>query len=76
MRNPALTLCELSAQSDQRLSFLTTYTSLYFRISIAMGLNEPGCEKTGIRGFRPGLTQTGLYSNIRWLEACNFGLRK
>ena len=27
-------------------------------------------------GFRPGLTQTGLYSQWRWLEAWNFGLRK
>ena len=24
---------------------------------------EPRCEKTGIRGFRPGPTQTGLYSH-------------
>ena len=23
---------------------------------------EPRCEKTGLRGFRPGPTQTGLYS--------------
>ena len=23
---------------------------------------EPHCEKTGLRGFRPGPTQTGLYS--------------
>ena len=30
--------------------------------------NEPRCEKTGLRGFRPGLTQTGLYSHRRWLE--------
>ena len=22
--------------------------------------NEPRCEKTGLRGFRPGLTQTAL----------------
>ena len=29
----------------------------------------PGCEKTGLRGFRPGPTQTGLYNNRRWLEA-------
>ena len=26
-------------------------------------------EKTGLRGFRPGPTQTGLYSHRRWLEA-------
>ena len=25
---------------------------------ICKGLNEPRCEKTGIRGFRPGPTQT------------------
>ena len=30
---------------------------------------EPRCEKTGLRGFRPGSTQTGLYSHRRWLEA-------
>ena len=30
--------------------------------------NEPRCEKTGLRGFRPGLTQTGLYSYRRWLK--------
>ena len=32
------------------------------------GINEPRCEKTGLRGFRPGPTQTGLYSHRRWLE--------
>ena len=36
---------------------------------------EPRSEKTGLRGFRPGLTQTGLYSHRRWLEACNFRFR-
>ena len=30
---------------------------------------EPRCEKTGLRGFRPGPTQTGLRSHLRWLEA-------
>ena len=30
---------------------------------------EPRCEKTGPREFRPGPTQTGLYSHRRWLEA-------
>ena len=32
-------------------------------------LNEPHCEKTGLRGCRPGPTQTSLYSHRRWLEA-------
>ena len=26
-------------------------------------LYEPCCEKTGLRGFRPGTTQTGLYNH-------------
>ena len=31
--------------------------------------NEPRCEKTGLRGFRPAPTQTGLYSHRRELGA-------
>ena len=31
--------------------------------------DEPRSEKTGLQGFRPGLTQTGLYSHRRSLEA-------
>ena len=30
---------------------------------------EPVHEKTKNLGFRPGLTETGLYSHRRWLEA-------
>ena len=30
---------------------------------------EPRREKTGLRGFRPGLTQTGLYKLRKELEA-------
>ena len=37
---------------------------------------EPRCEKNGLRGFRPGPTQTGLYNNRRWLEVWIFGFRK
>ena len=29
---------------------------------------EPRSEKTGLRGFRPGPTQTGLCSHRGWLE--------
>ena len=32
-------------------------------------LYQPRRKKTGLRGFRPGPTQTGLYNNRRWLEA-------
>ena len=37
---------------------------------------EPVREKTNNLGFRPGPTQTGLYSHRKWLEAGNFGFRK
>ena len=30
---------------------------------------EPRCEKGGLRGFRPGPTQSRLYNHRRWLEA-------
>ena len=30
---------------------------------------EPRSKKTGLRGFQPGLTQTGLYSHRRRLDA-------
>ena len=30
---------------------------------------EPRCEKSGLRGFRPGQTQTELCSHRRLLEA-------
>ena len=30
---------------------------------------EPQCEKTCLRGFRPGPTQSRLYNHTRWLEA-------
>ena len=33
-------------------------------------------EKTGLQGFRPGLTQTELYNHRGWLEDGNFGFRK
>ena len=43
---------------------------------VVITLFEPRCEKSGLRGFRPGPTQTGLYSHRRWLEACNFVFRR
>ena len=36
---------------------------------------KPRREKTGLRGFRPGPTQTGLYKLRKELEACNFGFK-
>ena len=43
---------------------------------ISVVIFEPRCKKTGLRGFRPGPTQTGLHSHRRWLEARNFVFRK
>ena len=39
-------------------------------------LYEPRHDKTGLQGFRPGSTQTRLYSHRRSLEPRNFGFRK
>ena len=50
-----------------------TKTHLCYKL---LPINEPRSEKTGLRGFRPGPTQTGLYSHRRLLEASNFGFRK
>ena len=43
---------------------------------LCKAINEPRRQKTGLRGFRPGPTQAGLYSHKRWLETCNFGFGK
>ena len=43
--------------------------NLLFETKNNMIQNEPRCEKTGLRGFRPGLTQTELCSHRRWLDA-------
>ena len=42
-------------------------------IFIIMSAFEPRREKTGLRGFRPNPTQTGLHSHRTGQEACNFG---
>ena len=47
-----------------------------WRLIIEQYENEPVREKTNNLGFRPGPTQTGLYSHRKWLEAGNFGFRK
>ena len=39
------------------------------RVTENLFLYELRSEKTRLRGFRPGLTQTRLYNHTRWLEA-------
>ena len=60
----------------------TIYTTGRFRTSnlslVYMSTtspSEPRREKTGLRGFRPGPTQTGLYKLRKELEAWNFGFK-
>ena len=38
-------------------------------------LNVPRGEKTGLQGFRLGLTLIELYKQRRWLESGNQGFR-
>ena len=38
-------------------------------LSMVAIINEPRREKTGLRGFRPGPTQTGLYKLRKELDA-------
>ena len=45
------------------LECISLYLTRLFRIF------EPRREKTGLRGFRPGPTQTGMYSHRKELEA-------
>ena len=46
-------------------------TSIFFA-----EIYEPVREKTNNLGFRPGPTQTSLYSHRSRLETCTFGLTK
>ena len=52
------------------------HVNMMTRLERIPSLNEPRRQKTGLRGFRPGPTQTGLDSHRRWLETWNFGFRK
>ena len=55
-------LTTLSCYYVEEISFMYLYVSIIISY-------EPGREKTGLRDFRPGLTQTGLCSRRRWLVA-------
>ena len=45
------------------VSLVVVVVFFFFFVLVRM---EPRCEKTGLRGFRPGPTQTRLHR--RWLE--------
>ena len=42
---------------------------------VCLTIYELRHEKTCLRGCQPGLTQTRLYTHVRWLDAQNFGLK-
>ena len=63
----------MSVQAD--VFFFSIFAFMVFYRNIEM-INEPQREKTCFHGFRPGPTQTGLYSHRRRLEALNFTFRK
>ena len=63
-----------------RTIFIKSCSGSYDNIPISnlsvIVLIGPRREKTGLRGFRPGPTQTGLYKLRKELEAWNFGFKK
>ena len=48
--------------------FLEQKKNVYIPVNPSLTIIEPRSEKTGLRGFRPGPTQTGVCSHRRWLE--------
>ena len=63
------------AIQSMRLTFDLSWVKIGFNDRM-YNTYEPRWEKNGLRGLRPGPTQTGLYSRKRWLEASNFVFRK
>ena len=61
--NPGKGLHEVLLMSTYNLCFYGVLTNDILQLS-----SEPRSEKTGLGGFRPGPTQTGLYNHRRWLE--------
>ena len=55
---------QLCSDASPRLNAAYVFGTYY-----TQSVSEPCCEKTGLRGFRPGPTQTGLYRHRRLLDA-------
>ena len=73
-------LCQLRQGCNASINYVHVYKRYYMQdnsksISI-WPLIEPQRQKTGLRGFRPGLTQIRLRSLWKWLEAWNLVFRK
>ena len=78
--NPQINFCHFF-QSLNLVNFglkpenITRYGQDETQPSFLVRTYEPRSEKTGLRGIRPGPTQTGLYNHNKWLEASNFEFR-
>ena len=59
---------ELSSNKHHISSSTKGYKTFSCSSQLSMQLYEPRSEKTGLRGFQPGPTQTGLYKHRRWLR--------
>ena len=73
---PRLSICSLCICKLSCIPFWSLGGSLGLIVPVPVNcllvtitIYEPRCEKTGLRGFRPGPTQTRLYSHRRWLES-------
>ena len=67
MQHPLKEFRDVMLQDNVVLMGLFVVSECYFELSYR--LYGPRSEKTGLRGFRPGPTQTGLYNHRRWPEA-------
>ena len=64
--------CKPLIPSEEHEHGITEKCGLVLSLNIIAAVSfkiEPRCKKTGLRGFRPGPTQTGLYSYRRCLGA-------
>ena len=52
--------------------FVLKASSLFNKPLSSLSVIIPRREKTSLRGFRPGLTQTRLYNHTKRLDAWNF----
>ena len=61
--------------AELKINRLTAHVAPGFKrqrkplVKVRININGPRRQKTGLRGFREGLTQTDLYSQGRRLEA-------
>ena len=51
-----------------------TRPEMPFKVRYVLKSNKPRHEKTGLRGFRPGPTQTRLYNHRRYMRLKISGL--